>query len=353
MVQLRSLHLDAGRSWRGGQRQVLLLAHALRARGHEPLVVGVGGMPLVERAHAAGLATAAVPMRGDWDLRSAKRIRALIRAWRPDIVHAHDARAHAIALLALAGNATPFIVTRRVTFPPKSVRLKYGPRVTRFVAISNAVKNAMTRAGISPERIEVIYSGVPTPAVTQVRDWRQEMGWPAQALVVGVVGAMTAEKGVDVVQRIAWSLPANAAQRTRIVFLGGRAAGKERWGDVEVAHAGFVTDIYNAMAGLDVLWHPARDEGLGTALIDSLALGVPPVAFAAGGVPEMIQNNQNGLLVPVGDVDGFVTAYISLLNDDTRSRLATAGPRRAALFSVDRMTEHTEQMYEACVRRRF
>ncbi|HXC26020.1 MAG TPA: glycosyltransferase, partial [Gemmatimonadaceae bacterium] len=232
-MQLRSLHLDAGRAWRGGQRQVLLLTHALRERAHEPLVVGVANTPLVERAHAAGLATAAVAMRSDWDLRSAKRVRALIRTWRPDLVHAHDARAHAIALLALAGNPTPLVVTRRVTFLPKSVRLKYGPRVDRFIAISQAVKQVMVRAGIDASRIDVIYSGVPTPVVTSPRDWRREMGWSSDVVVVGIVGAMTAEKGVEAVHRIAAALPAEVAQRTRIVFLGGQATGKTHLGRVE------------------------------------------------------------------------------------------------------------------------
>lgn len=345
-MRLRSLHLDAGRAWRGGQRQVLLLTSALRERGHEPLVVGVAGTPLVERAHAAGLATAAVPMRGDWDLRSAKRVRALVRTWRPDLVHAHDARAHAVALLALTGTATPLVVTRRVTFPPKSVRLKYGPRVDRFIAISEAVRRAMVAAGVARDRIDVVYSGVPAPVVTRPRDWRRELGWPATAVLVGVVGAMTAEKGVEELREIATLLPPEAARRSRLLLLGGRETGACRFGEVEGFRAGFVSDIYDAMAGLDLLWHPARDEGLGTALIDSLALGVPPIAFSVGGIPEIVEHDREGLLVPPGDLRAFARAHVALLHDEARGRLAAAGPHRAALFSVDRMTENTERVYQ-------
>ncbi|HZK78152.1 MAG TPA: glycosyltransferase, partial [Gemmatimonadaceae bacterium] len=116
MKRQRVLHLDSGQTWRGGQRQVLLLALGLRDRGHEPLLIGAPDSPLVKRAQAAGLAVAAIPMIADWDLRAARRIRARMKAWRADVVHAHDARSHALALLALLGSRTPLVVTRRVVF---------------------------------------------------------------------------------------------------------------------------------------------------------------------------------------------------------------------------------------------
>ncbi len=344
-VQLRLLHLDAGRDWRGGQRQVLLLASALRERGHEPLVVGASGSALLERAQGMGMATASAQMRADWDLRSAKRIRALVRTWRPDVVHAHDARSHAIALLALAGDQTPLVVTRRVTFPLKSVRVKYGPRVTRFIAISHAVRASMARSGVAPSRITVIHSGVPAPLASTPRDWRAELGWPRDSLIVGMVGAMTAEKGMDQIEQIARAMPPSVLSRTRLVLLGGTSRGSVAFGALEGFRAGFVTEIHAAMAGLDLLWHPSSSEGFGTALIDALALGVPPVAFDVGGIGEIVTNGVTGLVVPLGDIRGFAAAHAALCADDTRHAMARAGPSRAALFSVEQMTDGAEQVY--------
>ncbi len=345
-MTLRSLHIDAGRAWRGGQRQVFLLATALRADGREPLVVGAGGSPLLERLQGAGIATASTPMQSDWDLRSAKRLRSIIKAWKPDIVHAHDARAHAIALIALAGDTTPLIVTRRVTFPLKSVRVKYGPRVTRFIAISNAVKAAMTRSGVDAQRIDVVYSGVPTPIATNPRDWRAELGWSRDTLIAGVVGAMTAEKGIDAIRHIASQLTEDAVERTGVLLLGGTARGPVRLGPIRAHQCGFVAEIHNAMAGLDILWHPASEEGLGTVLIDALALAVPPIAFDVGGVGEIVQDEKNGLLVPFGDIQGFAAAHDSMLHPVRRRRLAEAGPNRAAVFSVEAMTDGVERVYQ-------
>jgi glycosyltransferase involved in cell wall biosynthesis len=344
-VTLRSLHIDAGRSWRGGQRQVFLLATSLRAQGREPLVVGVGGSPLLERLQGAGIATASIPMRSDWDLRSAKRLRSIVRAWHPDILHAHDARAHAISLIALAGDDTPLVVTRRVTFPLKSVRVKYGLRVSHFIAISNAVKNAMVRSGIDGQRIDVVHSGVPAPVANTPRDWRKELGWSREVIIAGVVGAMTAEKGIDALRHIGSMLSEEAIARTRIVLLGGESRGPIRVGPLRAHQAGFVTDVHDGMAGLDLLWHPAREEGLGTVLIDALGLSVPPIAFDVGGVSEIVQNGTNGLLVPSGDAAAFAAAHESLLDPHTRSRLAADGPGRAAHFSVEAMTQGVERVY--------
>jgi L-malate glycosyltransferase len=343
---LRSLHIDAGRSWRGGQRQAFLLATSLRSRGEEPLVVGVGGSPLLDRLQATGMPTASVPMVSDWDLRSAKRLRSIIKAWHPDIVHAHDARAHAVALIALAGDPTPLVVTRRVTFPLKSVRVKYGLRVTRFIAISNAVKNAMVRSGVDAQRIEVVHSGVPAPSAPAPRDWRRELGWPGDVVVAGVVGAMTAEKGTDSLRHIGTWLSQDSIERTRVILLGGSSRGPVRIGPLTCHQAGFVTEIHNAMSGLDILWHPALEEGLGTVLIDAMGLGVPPIAFDVGGISEIVENDKNGLLVSSGENGAFAGAHELLLKPDIRKRLAKEGPARASMFSVEAMTEGVERVYQ-------
>ncbi|HEX2716330.1 MAG TPA: glycosyltransferase family 4 protein [Gemmatimonadaceae bacterium] len=352
-MPLRILHIDAGRDWRGGQRQVWLLAQGLRAHGHEPLVVGVPDSPLLQRLRARGVAVAAVPMRADWDLRAARRIRKLVRAWRPDIVHAHDARGHALALAALLGSRIPLVVTRRVSFTPKSVRFKYGPRVGHFIAISAAVRDALVGAGIAAERIEVVFSGVPVPRVTTPREWRAECGWPRDTVVCGVVGAMTAEKGVELLTEVATRLPEEARSRARLVLLGGTSSGRCTIGGIEAYRAGFVDEIHSAMAGLDVLWHPSSAEGLGTAVIDALALGVPPVCFAVGGLVEVVQHERNGLLVRAGDVHAFATAAARLIVDaQLRRRLGAAGPARAVDFDVERMVSGSERVYEEVLSRR-
>jgi len=347
----RILHVDSGRSWRGGQRQVFLLATGLRDLGYRILVVAPTGSPLIRRAEHAGLPTYRLTLRGEWDIGSARELRAVAREWNADVVHAHDARSHSIARLALLGTRkTRLVVTRRVAFPPKHVRLKYRRGIDAFIAISNAVKAVMVRSGVPADRIEVVYSGIPAPQVKRPRNWRRERGWPPSSIVCGIVGAMTQEKGLDMVGGIARRLPGEVFRRTRLVLLGGKGKGGTTVAGVEGFDAGFVEEIHDAIAGLDVLWHPSRSEGLGTSVIDAMAIGVPPIAFAVGGLPEVIEDGKSGLLVPAGDVGAFMRAAEELItNDELRLRLGEGARLRAREFDAKRMIERTAEVYDRVI----
>lgn len=344
---LRVLHIDSGLGWRGGQRQVYLLATGMRKLGHEPVVIAPPESPLLARARAAGLAAVAVGARGDWDLVAVRRIRARIRAWKPHVVHAHDARSHALALLALGTNATmPLVVTRRVPFSPKSVRTKYGHRVTRFVAISEAVRGAMVEAGIQRDRIELVHSGVPSALDVVPRNWREENSWPAESVVCAVVGAMTREKGIGAIDRILDALPSSTSSRLRIVLMGGEPAPPRTHRGATIIATGFIEAIQEAIAGVDILLHPSEAEGLGTSILDAMSLGIPPVAFATGGIPETVQHEQCGLLAPAGDFGALARELGRLIdNAGFRRSLGNRGRERAVEFSDTLMTKLNVAVY--------
>lgn len=348
MERPRILHVDSGRSWRGGQRQVFLLATGLRDLGYRVLVVAPAGSPLIRRAERAGLPTYRLTLRGEWDIRSARELRAVAREWGANVVHAHDARSHSIARFALLGKRKiRLVVTRRVAFPPKQVRLKYRYGVDAFIAISHAVKEVMVRAGIPANRIDVVHSGVPLPQGMLPRNWRRECGWPASTVVCGIVGAMTQEKGLDAISGIARRLPGEVFRRTRLILLGGKGKGGTSVAGVEGFDAGFVEEIHDAVAGLDVLWHPSSSEGLGTSVIDAMAIGVPPIAFAVGGLPEVIEDGKSGILVPPGDVGAFGRAAAELItNPALRARLGEGAKVRAREFDAKRMIERTAEVYD-------
>ncbi len=344
----RIIHVDSGRSWRGGQRQVFLLATGLRDLGYRTLVVAPVGSPLIRRAERAGLPTYRLTLRGEWDLRSARELRAVAREWGANIIHAHDARSHSIIRIAMLGKRkTRLVVTRRVAFTPRQVRLKYRYGIDAFIAISQAVRQVMVKAGVPADRIEVVYSGLPAPQVKRPRNWRRERGWPASTVVCGIVGAMTQEKGLDLVGGIARRLPGEIFRRTRLVLLGGKGKGATSFSGVESFDAGFIEEIHDAIAGLDVLWHPAKSEGLGTSVIDAMALGIPPIAFAVGGLPEVIEDGKSGVLVPAGDVQGFARGAAELItNEALRARLGEGARLRAREFDAKRMIERTAEVYQ-------
>lgn len=351
--QFRVLHVDAAREWRGGERQLLLLVQGLRERGGEPLVAARPGSPLIQRLKVEGIATAAIAMRNDLDFLAVRRLRRLIATWRPDLVHAHDPRSHAIAIGALVGQSrrVPLVVTRRSAARPRGL-VRFGRRVARFVAISEAVADAL-RAGRIPEaRITVAYPGVTLRAPASARDWRAECGWPAETVVVGLVGPIASDREAPLLETLLAQVPRDVVARAALVVLGGHATGRGDLAGVRLFRAGFVHDVPHALAGLDLLLHPGGAEGIGTAVIEAMALGVPTVAFAAGGLPEVIDDGINGLLVPPGDAPRFVSAVTHLVTDPAaRRRLADAGPERARAFSPERMVDAVQAAYRDVLER--
>jgi L-malate glycosyltransferase len=301
---------------------------------------------LRRRAAAAGVSLHNASAASDLDILGALRFRRVIRETAPDIVHAHDARSHALALLALPRLRTPLVVTRRVTFAPRA-GIKYGTRVAHFIAISNAVRNGLLAGGVDSARVTVVYSAVPPLTASAPIDWRGRCRWPNDAVVCGIVGAMTREKGLQQIEAIARALPPTVAERTRLILIGGGAEPAAiRVGSLEGFRAGFIADIENAIAGLDLLWHPATSEGLGTVLLEAMALKVPPLAYATGGIPEIVEDGISGVLVPTGDTAAFANASARLISDAAaRSTLAAAGPRRSAQFSTQRMIAETTRVY--------
>jgi glycosyltransferase involved in cell wall biosynthesis len=85
-------------------------------------------------------------------------------------------------------------------------------------------------------------------------------------------------------------------------------------------------------------------------VIDAMALGVPPIAFAVGGLPELIEDGKSGLLVPAGDLAGFVRAAAALIGDDGLRVMLGEGARlRAQEFDSQRMIERTAEVYNRVV----
>jgi glycosyltransferase involved in cell wall biosynthesis len=178
------------------------------------------------------------------------------------------------------------------------------------------------------------------------RDWRAECGWTDTTVVAGVVGPMTEARHERELEALLHHLDAATRDALGVVLLGGPPAGRGDLAGVKCFRAGFVHDIPRALAGLELLLHPGGAEGLGTAVVEAMALRVPTLAFAAGGVSEIVESERNGLLVPVGDAVGFAAALASLtLTPERRRALGEAGPERAAAFSSDRMVDRTIAVY--------
>ena len=356
-----SLHVDTARTWRGGQQQVRLTVDGLRAAGQRAALVAHPRGELYRRADGE---PDIIPLAaaGELDLRAAWRMSRLLRRLRPDVVHAHDAHALALAAagVALAGAGRPRLAaSRRVDFHlhrnPLS-RWKYR-RVDRFLCASDAIRRMLIDDGIRAARAVVVYEGVDVEAIAGLpaHDVRRELELPARAPVIGNVAALAPHKGqrhlVDAAARVVAEVP-----DARFVIVG---AGELRDALLEqiarlglerhVLLTGFRTDALALLKGFDLFVMSSVTEGLGTSVLDAMACGRAVVATRAGGIPESVVDGETGLLVPTRDPAALASAVLRLLRaPDRRQALGRAGRARAReRFSAERMVAETIAVYEA------
>jgi len=248
------------------------------------------------------------------------------------------------------------IVSRRVDFPiGKGLfsGLKYRYGVDRYIAISRAVKDVMTRGGVAAERIAVVHSGIDPARFDGIvpADHREEFGIARDELVVGNVAALVDHKGqrylIDAVPYVLAELP-----RTRFVIVGEGelrdelVAQAKPYGD-RVIFTGFRTDVGSLMLFFDLFVMSSHMEGLCTSLLDAMSLGCPVVATRAGGIPEIVESGVDGVLVEPRNPKALADAIVALLRQpEERARLARAGKDKVAReFTADAMVEGTVKVY--------
>ncbi|MDE2510917.1 MAG: glycosyltransferase, partial [Elusimicrobia bacterium] len=163
-------HVDGERGFRGGERQLLYLASALRARGRRNVIYCRAGQDLEAEAGRQGFETRTLPFLNEWDILSASRLAADARR-EGAVIHAHTGHAAGVgSLAALAG--VPFVAHRRVDFSVGFLAraLKYG-RAGRTVAVSSAIAKILRDAGLPSNKISVVPDGI--PATTEECAWVQ------------------------------------------------------------------------------------------------------------------------------------------------------------------------------------
>ena len=356
---MRTVHLETGRHLYGGGAQVLYLVAGLVARGEDALLVAAEGSGIATEAAARGLPMETLPLSGEGDLSFIPRFRALLRRTAPELVHLHSRRgADTLGLAAARWAGIPVVLSRRVDNrePPWLARLKYG-RCRRVVAISDEIRRVLLSQGVPGDRVVTVRSAVdPSGIPHQCRDraaFLSEMEFPEDARVAGMAAQFIRRKGhhvlLEAVPRVLEAVP-----RARFVLFGRgpleeevRQAVTDAGLQDHVRLAGFRRDLPHLLPCLDLLVHPAFTEGLGVALLEAGAAGIPVVGTRAGGIPEVVVHGRTGLLVPPGDAGELAGALGALLGSPERCRAMGQEARRFVEEerSVDAMVEGNLAVY--------
>lgn len=363
---LRILGVDPELKFAGGETQVLGLTLELSRAGHRAELACDPRGALFARAMRAGVVCHPLAIRNAIDVGAAMRLRNLLSRMRCDVVHFHTSRAHSMAPFA-RGHARALVVTRRMDYRPNRLFAPYlyNRAVDGVAAISNRVADALIEAGVTPAQVTIIPSGVDCehfrPASVAERDAaRTRFGIQAGDFAIGSVGMLEERKGhrylIEALAKM--KRTPSTIQPPRVCLIAGDGSRRQelialaaKLGiSTQVRFLGMVEDSRSVLDALDVFLFPSLKEGLGVALLEAMACGLPVIASAAGGVPDLVAEN-SGIVVPPGDGAPIADALSELERDPQRRAAlgAAARERISENFSVAAMARKTVALYRTCL----
>ena len=315
---MRVLQVDSGREWRGGQNQVRLLCRELtREADVEQMLVTKRGSELARRAVADGTTVTQTPWGWGLDPRAWFRFNLAISAFQPDIVHAHDA--HALWMARHTIRTVRLVATRRVDFHVG--RFSPWRRADRIIAISKAVKDVLAADGVPATEVTVVPDGIDPADIRRAAqrplNVRAQLGLRPGTPLAANVAALVDHKDQRTLIRAAGHARAARPDLHWVIAGDGELRGSltaeiARLGLADRVHLlGYVEAADALIRESDVFVMSSREEGLGSVILNALALGKPVVATAAGGIPEILPSEA---LVPVGDAVGLAGKVVDALS---------------------------------------
>jgi glycosyltransferase involved in cell wall biosynthesis len=372
----------------GPALHVAYLTAGLRERGYDTTLVagslarGEDSMAFVADARDVQivridqLGREISPLR---DLVATVRLAWLIRRERPDILHTHTAKAGTVGRVAalLAGRRRPRIVVH--TFHGHVLRGYFGPvrswfflllerwlasRTTALIAVSPQVRDDLVALGVAPpERFVVIRLGIElgervAPEQNGRAESRRYLGIEPDRFAVGWIGRMTAVKRTDDVL-VAFKRLRDEGVDAVLCMVGD---GPDRQDLERRAHElgivrdtlflGYQEDVAPFYAAFDALVLPSSNEGTPVSAIEALAAGRPVVATRVGGVPDVVQEGDDGFLVEPGATDDLADRLAQLARDpELRERMGRAGRERVLpRYAVERLVDDVDRLYRSLLR---
>ena len=369
---MRILQICSAREIGGGERHLADLANNLGNRGFEIFAAIAPGSPL--RSELSSLASENIielPMRNALSVRSGLRLARLVRERRIEIVHAHVARDYPLAALAAGRSGARLVLTRHVLFPLSKIHRLTLRRTSRVIAVSEAVADGLRQQKLFPaDKIVTIHNGIDVKRFEQGSSGTgvppvSHHGQDAHATrrqLVGMIGHLAPIKGQEEFIRAAAIV---CGTRNDVDFI---IAGEDKSRDGQnraniekliidldlkqrVQLTGWTDEVAGLLATLDLFVSPARSEPFGLSIVEAMAAGVPVIATASEGACEIIDTDESGRLVPIGDVEALAKAIADLLGDaPARERLARNA--RAVVnskFTMERMVDRTELLFRQVI----
>lgn len=358
---LRILHTEWSDGWGGQERRVVSEMEGMLRRGHHVLLVTRPHCRIRNEAEQRGIPVVAMDMRGKFDFRAIRALARLLKQEAIQVVDTHSGIDSWVGALAAKLAGTPVLVrTRHLNIPLKRSWLNFVHYLPdALVTCGEAMRRQLVEnCGFPAEGLANIPTGIDFSRFqpTKSREvMRRELGLAPDAWAVLMVGIIRGVKRHEVALR---AFQAVAETRPNaMLFLAGegpmrpdmeRLAAELDISD-KVHFLGHREDVPDLMAASDLLLLTSRSEGVPQAVTQALGMGLPVVATAVGGVPELVIHEKTGLLVPPENPQAVAEAMMRLMDDPQLTiRLEQEGRRHAlSEFSLDAMLDKTERLFES------
>jgi len=310
------------------------------------------------------------PRIGPADVLAFLRLRAIFRNWKPDVVHTHTAKAGAVGRTAARCAGVPVVVH---TFHGHVLRGYFSPPVEFFfrslermlaritdkiVTLSPALKADLVDMGIAPAgKIDVVPLGMNLDPLLDCSsrrgELRSELGIGPDQPLIGIVGRLVSIKNHRLFLEAARSM-VDSGNPAHFAIVGDgelrdslQELAREMGIASRVHFLGWKQDMLPVYAALDLLALTSDNEGTPVAVIEAMAAGVPVVATAVGGVPDVIRNGETGWLVPPGDASALRRGWLEALQRDPRIEAVIIRGRREVLerFGQEQMISTMADFY--------
>ena len=358
--KLRVLHVSTALSWRGGEQQLAYLIDELSATV-DAFVLCAKGSEMEQFCIKNGVDHYCSKKGSSLDLGFALNLKRLCKKLEIELCHLHDAHAHTFAILAasLFNNKTPLVLSRRVDFPIKKnwfSHFKYNHKqIVKILCVSDTIKEITAGGIVRKEKLSTVYSGIDLNKFkSRTFKLREELGISKGTIVVGNTSAIADHKDYFTFVDAAEKLLLNN-KNTLFLIIGDGPLRHEVEAYVQsknlernIRFTGFRNDIPEVLADLDIFFISSKTEGLGTSILDSFAAKVPVVGTAAGGIPELIEDNVTGKLCPVKAVDCLTESLLALISSSSlRHELAENANKKVQQFSKQATAEKTLKHYQS------
>jgi glycosyltransferase involved in cell wall biosynthesis len=366
---MKVLHIISSGGMYGAEAVILNLARTLRDGPHE-CVLGVfsnsinPNLQLHEIALKEGFESHLIACKGKVDRAAIAKIRELVTRTGADVVHTHGYKADIYVYLALRGLGVPLVSTCHTWYDTDFFLSIYGMadrfvlrKYARVVAVSDEVKQRLLKAGVGEEKIRMVRNGLDLRPFDEALASHRKDTRPERALVVGLVGRLAWEKGVDVFLRAAAKVLVEFPE-TRFVVVGEGPDQEmlERLIDTLMIHEsvellGRREEMASVYASLDVMVSSSRQEGLPMAILEGMASGLALVATAVGAVPTVVVDGRTGVLVAAEDAGLLAAGIVELLRDPAKRRRLGDAARRLIEeeYSAARMAKEYLRVYEEAI----